>query len=108
MCAEALLEGKKADFVIADKAYDSNNTLNQIGGNIGTIFIIILSNTAWWIRHWTGHTAHFTIGWEKGFMKKHGRQQSLFIFPEWIRQNRFLLVDYAPDGANPCDQHGRY
>ena len=28
--AEALLEGKKAGFVIADKAYDSDKTLNKI------------------------------------------------------------------------------
>jgi transposase len=30
VCADALLDGKKADFVIADKAYDNNNTLNKI------------------------------------------------------------------------------
>lgn len=29
-CAEALLEGKKTDFVIADKAYDSDKTLDKI------------------------------------------------------------------------------
>ncbi len=30
VCADALLDGKKADFVIADKAYDSNKTLDKI------------------------------------------------------------------------------
>ena len=30
LCAEALLEGKKADFVIADNAYDSDKTLDII------------------------------------------------------------------------------
>ena len=30
VCAEALLQGKKADYVIADKAYDSNKTLDKI------------------------------------------------------------------------------
>jgi transposase len=30
VCADALLNGKKADFVIADKAYDSNKTLDKI------------------------------------------------------------------------------
>src|SRR5436190_19614221 len=30
VCANALLDGKKADFVIADKAYDSNKTLDKI------------------------------------------------------------------------------
>src|SRR3990167_11014326 len=30
VCADALLDGKSADFVVADKAYDSNNTLDKI------------------------------------------------------------------------------
>ncbi len=30
VCADTLLDGKKSDFVIADKAYDSNNTLDKI------------------------------------------------------------------------------
>lgn len=30
VCADALLDGKNADFVVADKAYDSNQTLNKI------------------------------------------------------------------------------
>ena len=30
VCADALLDRKKADFVIDDKAYDSNNTLDKI------------------------------------------------------------------------------
>lgn len=30
VCADALLDGKKAAFVIADKAYDSNKTLDKI------------------------------------------------------------------------------
>lgn len=29
-CADALLEGKKADFVVADKAYDNNAVLQKI------------------------------------------------------------------------------
>jgi transposase len=30
MCAEALLEGKSADFVIADKAYDNDKILERV------------------------------------------------------------------------------
>lgn len=30
VCADALLDGKNADFVVADKAYDSNKTLDKI------------------------------------------------------------------------------
>jgi transposase len=30
LCADVLLEGKNADFVIADKAYDSDRTLDKI------------------------------------------------------------------------------
>ena len=30
LCAEALLDGKSADFVLADKAYDSNKILEKI------------------------------------------------------------------------------
>ena len=30
LCADALLDGKKTDFVIADKAYDSDRTLDKI------------------------------------------------------------------------------
>lgn len=30
LCAEALLDGKQADFVLADKAYDSDKILDQI------------------------------------------------------------------------------
>lgn len=38
-CAEALLEGKNADFVIADKAYDTNAILNKIA-QIGATAVI--------------------------------------------------------------------
>jgi transposase len=39
VCAGDLLDGKKADFVIADKAYDSNETLDKIA-RMGAIAVI--------------------------------------------------------------------
>lgn len=39
VCASALLDGKKADFVMADKAYDSDKILNEIDA-MGAVAVI--------------------------------------------------------------------
>ncbi len=39
LCADVLLDGKNADFVIADKAYDSDRTLEKIA-QIGATAVI--------------------------------------------------------------------
>lgn len=43
-CADALLEGKKADFVVADKAYDNNAVLQKISQMKATAVIPPKSN----------------------------------------------------------------
>ena len=44
VCSEALLDGKNADFVLADKAYDSNNTLDKIAQMKAIAVILPKSN----------------------------------------------------------------
>lgn len=39
VCASALLDGKEADFVMADKAYDSDKILNEIDA-MGAVAVI--------------------------------------------------------------------